>query len=468
MAKKKTQMKQQPLSPEKYIKERARTLPVCGCHVNQDWTEVGLATVVVVRRHPQNTYTCGYYLVDTFCRGVKDSLYKFSISGEELENLLDMTGGPKRLQKIDYAEAHNLIFGAIAFAEEAGIEPDKSFDLTRYLLEEDTDDIPLIDYEYGKEGRHFLAAFSRLEANKYLPLLEKNLKGNYEYTVLDEEDDDDDEFPMTTYSYSHPDYPMVLEMENPKVLSAFSDSENANGMEEEQIAEILALPHDSLCRDIEQLILFETGCTCDEIPEERWEYDTSTLMHALTFLGEVGNEDSLDVALETLRQNEEYYEYHFGDVSDMIYIPTLYLLGRKQLPKLFAFLKEPGLYTFARYHIFPAVAMIAQREPERRDEVIEWFRQVLLFYTEMLPENVYCDGTLTGMMLADLLNIKAQELLPEIKAMFATGLVDYGCCGGYEEVEEEMLSSISEEESPYSSDIYERYAGYRKLLKDLG
>lgn len=43
-----------------------------------------------------------------------------------------------------------MIFGAIAFAEEAGITPSNSFELTQYLLEEDTEDVPLIEYDYGK------------------------------------------------------------------------------------------------------------------------------------------------------------------------------------------------------------------------------------------------------------------------------------------------------------------------------
>ena len=55
-----------------------------------------------------------------------------------------------------YEEAHNLVWGSIAYAEEAGIAPDKSFRLTQYILDEETDDVPLIEYEYGKDGKHFL------------------------------------------------------------------------------------------------------------------------------------------------------------------------------------------------------------------------------------------------------------------------------------------------------------------------
>ena len=62
---------------------------------------------------------------------------------------------------------HNWIYGAIAWANEAGISPHKSFSVTQYMLEEDTEDIPLIEYEFGCNGKHRLCCSSKIEANKY-------------------------------------------------------------------------------------------------------------------------------------------------------------------------------------------------------------------------------------------------------------------------------------------------------------
>ena len=57
------------------------------------------------------------------------------------------------------------------------------------MLEEDDDNIPLIEYEYGKNGKNTLVAHSRLEASRYLPLLEKNLgKDNFDF-ILNADDD---------------------------------------------------------------------------------------------------------------------------------------------------------------------------------------------------------------------------------------------------------------------------------------
>lgn len=75
--------------------------------------------------------------------------------------------------------------------------------------------------------------------------------------------------------------------------------------------EILNLPHEELRHDIEQICLYETGCTCDTITDEMWNQDYhSALIHSLFFLGELKNPDSLPVVLEMLKQNDAYLEYH--------------------------------------------------------------------------------------------------------------------------------------------------------------
>ena len=88
------------------------------------------------------------------------------------------------LRECSYEEAHNWVYGAIAWAEEAGIAPDKSFAITKYMLEEDTDDVPLIEYEFGYNGKHLLMANNNLELSKYLPLMKKNLgEGNFAFAI---------------------------------------------------------------------------------------------------------------------------------------------------------------------------------------------------------------------------------------------------------------------------------------------
>ena len=150
--KKKQQQGQQFLSPEQFIKQRARSLEIGTCYITEDLENQGEGHIIVTRKHTGGRISLAFFLVDIWCVGVKDSFYKLRVDPEELEDLIDCH--PLGLRECSYEEAHNWIFGAVEFAEEAGIAPDKSFSLTRYMLEEDNDDIPLIEYDYGKNGRH--------------------------------------------------------------------------------------------------------------------------------------------------------------------------------------------------------------------------------------------------------------------------------------------------------------------------
>ena len=201
MAKKKKQQGggQQFLSPERYLREKARTLEIGTCYVTNDIDEMKMGHVIVTRRHTGGRISMAAYLVDMACLGVKDSFYKLRMEDYEFDNFL--ADRRDMFRECSYEEAHNRVWGSIAYAEEAGIRPDKSFQLTQYMLEEDTDDIPLIEYEYGKDGKHFLTCRSELEASRYLPLMKRNLgEGNYNYLIgigdpgfADEDYDDDAE-----------------------------------------------------------------------------------------------------------------------------------------------------------------------------------------------------------------------------------------------------------------------------------
>ena len=190
MAKKNKNGGGQPFSEKRYIRERARNLEIGTCYRTTDMFKCGEGNVIVTRRHTGGKLTIGFYLVDLYCTGVKDTYYRFGMEAYEFEELI---AANDMFETCTYDEAHNLIYGSIAFAEEAGIAPHKDFALTQYILEEDDEHIPLIEYEYGRDGKHCLITQTQLEASRYLPLLEKNLgQGNFDFILGDEVPDDFD------------------------------------------------------------------------------------------------------------------------------------------------------------------------------------------------------------------------------------------------------------------------------------
>ena len=103
-----------------------------------------------MRRHVNGNVTVGLYLVDLRCLGIKDTFYAFNIPQEEAEEkFVNHLFG---VEEADYNLAHNLVYAGHDFALEFDIKPHKDFGITKYILEEDTDKIPVIEIPVGDEN----------------------------------------------------------------------------------------------------------------------------------------------------------------------------------------------------------------------------------------------------------------------------------------------------------------------------
>lgn len=88
------------------------------------------------------------FIVDLLARGVKDTHYQFNVPEDEFFYNIDES----LFEEADYSLVHNIIYGAVTFADEHGFKPHKDFAITEYILEEDTDAIELVDIEFGIDG----------------------------------------------------------------------------------------------------------------------------------------------------------------------------------------------------------------------------------------------------------------------------------------------------------------------------
>lgn len=201
MAKKNKGKVIQMLSPENYIRKKVRTLPIYECLVRSDWKEAKMATVLVARNHTNGNITVCSYLVDLFCLGVKDSMYLFNVPLQQYQEFKEKFNSNMRMTEVDYSLVHNIVYAGVEFAEEFGFKPHKDYEsVTKYMLEEDTEDTDLIEIECGSDGKplYFRGPFEDdAKARKIIAQLEKNAgPGNYEYVNVSDgfDDDDDDDF----------------------------------------------------------------------------------------------------------------------------------------------------------------------------------------------------------------------------------------------------------------------------------
>ena len=171
------------LSPENYVKTRARILPLGKCYVSTGWEEKGLVTLVVTRNHPSGNFTFGLFLVDLFCLGVRETFYVFNVQ-EKYYEFLKVLREEEGIEECSYALAHNIIYGAVAYAQDLGIKPAKEFAVTQFLLEEDDDRVELMDVKFGLSGMPAIFTRGLKNADEIIALLEKNA-GPGGYVVID-------------------------------------------------------------------------------------------------------------------------------------------------------------------------------------------------------------------------------------------------------------------------------------------
>ncbi|MFQ9996341.1 MAG: hypothetical protein ACLRV7_04635, partial [Hoylesella buccalis] len=327
--------------------------------------------------------------------------------------------------------------------------------------------------------------------SKYLPTLRKTLGDDFDFMINDDlddfDEDDEDEFDDMEdddwdmprggtdalvdmpYTYKHPPYPSICTIKHEWLLQELSKKENAFGLEDELTDRILALPKEESRQDLEQILAFNLGLTCDEDFTDADDEDFIGIVSScILLLGEVGNSDSsLDLVLEVMRLSPDFYEYHFGDFGPDILVPTLNKLGQHRTDKLLDYCKEAGLYTYAKCQAITALASIGVLQPDRRDEIVGLFRELLVFAAEHLAENTTFTPTMAGLMTCDVMDLQARELLPELKNLYDTGLVDEGIAGHFSEIEKQltgqlpMLSGIQQE-----MDIRKIFASMRTIPSD--
>lgn len=507
MAKKKSKNKskgqqQPPLSPYRFMREKARTLPIGECYIAPpNWQESGMAHIIVTRVRPSGNMVMASFLVDTFCLGVKDAGYHENMPPSDFEEYLNNYKKGMGLEEISYNEAHNIIYGAMAFAEDGGIKPSKDFYPAGYILEEDTDDIPMIEYDFGKNGKHLLIVHPDRKEMPYYHILKKNLGDDFEFVLpygeeADEEDYDDDNegsplseitlndvkkafegmlkmkeessrHPDEEYTYQYPDYPQTLSVKNQFIADELISPDNYSCLPRQVIDRILALPKDDAAQDISNVILYSIGKTYKGINDDTIEsWDNSAIMHSLILLAQLQSDKGLEAVLEVMRQTGAFADYHLGDMAPELIHPALYACGKDKTSVIEDYLNQPGLDSYLRSNAPDALAMIVFNQPERRDEIIEIFRRLLNTMVSNLPARKACDGTFAGFVMSNLMDINAKELIPEIKEAFATECVNKTIAGDCKKVikDIERGRGAIDRDKYEIPDIYEQYEDLKKFI----
>jgi hypothetical protein len=123
--------------------------------------------------------------VDYYCLGLKDTFFNGDIpSGEFRREVLPGTMQGNEPQEISPALAHEIIYGAIEYAQQYGFRPHRDFRRSRNIL-----DLPDVHphtgaIEFGYEGKPFFISGPHDNVDAIVRQLNRTAgEGNYDYLV---------------------------------------------------------------------------------------------------------------------------------------------------------------------------------------------------------------------------------------------------------------------------------------------
>ena len=176
-------------NPRKILRG-ARRMPIIGAWAQTGWQDSIVARVGVAREMSPDQALFAEYFVDTRCLGVRDSRGYTGIPADELETRIL----PERYHsvppiRISTALAHEIIWGAVEYAQSIGLPPHRGFRETRLALEPANALPREAGLEFGLEGKPFFVPlpFDTLSAVFVIKTLINSVGlGNFRYQTLDE------------------------------------------------------------------------------------------------------------------------------------------------------------------------------------------------------------------------------------------------------------------------------------------
>lgn len=223
--------------------------------------------------------------------------------------------------------------------------------------------------------------------------------------------------------------------------------EHGLDLPEEKWKALQALPRSDLVEGLEA-VLRDSIQRGEDYMKERVEWAESEVffpIHALALLGDMKSTQSLPAVLEVLSQPYEWLDWWSGDMFSSFLWQPLYQLMESQLDAVEEWMLQPGVPARGRGLAGDAIKRVAVFQPERRGEVLDWFRRVLEFLRDSPPEHNILDTDLVTSLVCALCDIQAIELRDLIFELEAKGYISEMMLGGREEIESALNEPLPPE-----------------------
>lgn len=212
------------------------------------------------------------------------------------------------------------------------------------------------------------------------------------------------------------------------------------------IDKVLVLPRVTLIEDLIKVL--EHGLEWQEDYVDNAHNKTLTwtqlgfFHNAFYFLAELKAIEAKAIIEKVLQQDEEFYDYFFGDFVTEDMPMCLMRIYQDDYQGLIHLAKNPQWYQYARMACTEALAQTIIQQPETRATIIPLFQDLIIDLTQRnqgLEQNMnYDDYNVLGSISVEVLDMQAKELGEVMKMAFEAGVVDEMFAGNYKAFKREL------------------------------
>ena len=130
---------------------RAAQAPIQHCLLTEELFETGIGTLVLARGVTRHQVAFVSFLIDVFCLGIKDVMFK-SVEGELFEMYMDVADAGSPLVSVDPSFGRKLLRDLAAWSRSIGFEPHRDFAAVEPIFGDVSADASDAVFRFGRDG----------------------------------------------------------------------------------------------------------------------------------------------------------------------------------------------------------------------------------------------------------------------------------------------------------------------------
>jgi hypothetical protein len=133
---------------------RAAQAPIQHCFLTEALFETGLGTLVLARGATSRHVTIGSFLIDVFCLGIKDVMFR-SLESETFDMYVDAMNAGSPVVSVDPSYARKLLRDLAAWSQSIGFSPHRDFAAVEGMFNDVNADASDTVFQFGRDGKVF-------------------------------------------------------------------------------------------------------------------------------------------------------------------------------------------------------------------------------------------------------------------------------------------------------------------------